>query len=80
MFWADQQGLPVVLDKLNANDIAIRSAVLMTLGDQDPNTITSAAGKKALQRALKDAINTVLVNREGFGGVDDVYFTSFIIQ
>ena len=69
-----------VLDNLKANDMPIRSAVLLTLADQDASTITSPAGKKALQHALKSAINEVLVNREGFGGVDDVYFTSFIIQ
>ncbi|MDB5684820.1 MAG: flagellar basal body-associated protein FliL [Sphingomonas bacterium] len=69
-----------VLDNLKANDMPIRSAVLMTLADQDASVITSPEGKKALQRALKKAINDVLVNREGFGGVDDVYFTNFIIQ
>jgi flagellar FliL protein len=69
-----------VLDNLKANDMPIRSAVLMTLADQDAANITTPTGKKALQHALKNAINEVLVNREGFGGVDDVYFTSFIIQ
>jgi flagellar FliL protein len=42
--------------------------------------ITTPEGKKELQGKLKDAINEVLVKRSGFGGVDDVYFTSFIIQ
>ncbi len=69
-----------VLDNLKANDMPIRSAVLMTLADQQAATITSPEGKKALQQSLKKAINEVLVNREGFGGIDNVYFTSFIIQ
>ena len=69
-----------VLDNLKTNEMPIRSAVLMTLAEQDAETITTQAGKKALQTALKGAINQVLVSREGFGGVDDVYFTSFIIQ
>jgi len=69
-----------VLDNLKNNEMPIRSAVLMTLADQDAETITTPAGKKALQGALKGAINQVLVSREGFGGIDDVYFTSFIIQ
>ena len=69
-----------VLDNLKTNEMPIRSAVLLTLADQDASVITSPDGKKALQRALKKAINDVLVNREGFGGIDDVYFTSFIIQ
>ena len=69
-----------VIDNLKTNEMPIRSAVLMTLADQDAESITTQAGKRALQDALKGAINQVLVSREGFGGVDDVYFTSFIIQ
>ena len=29
---------------------------------------------------LRDAINKVLIEKTGYGGIDDVYFTSFIIQ
>jgi flagellar FliL protein len=42
--------------------------------------ISTPEGKKQLQKELKDAINQVLISREGFGGIDDVYFTSLIIQ
>jgi len=69
-----------VIENLKKNDMPVRSAVLMTLADQDSFVITTPDGKKALQHALKDAINGVLEQREGFGGVDSVYFTSFIIQ
>ena len=69
-----------VIENLKKNDMPVRSAVLMTLADQDAFVITTPEGKKLLQGALKDAINDVLKSREGFGGVDSVYFTSFIIQ
>jgi flagellar FliL protein len=69
-----------VLDRLKDDEMPIRSAVLMTLAETDPDTINTAAGKKALQGQLRDAINGVLLAREGFGGVDDVYFTNFVIQ
>jgi flagellar protein FliL len=69
-----------VIENLKKNDMPVRSAVLMTLADQDAFVITTADGKKQLQDELKDAINEVLKQREGFGGVDSVYFTSFIIQ
>ena len=58
----------------------IRSAVLMKLASQDGFVISTPEGKKQLQDDLKDAINQVLISKEGFGGVDSVYFTSFIIQ
>ncbi|HEX8447380.1 MAG TPA: flagellar basal body-associated FliL family protein [Sphingomonas sp.] len=69
-----------VLEAVKSNDTPIRSAVLMKLADQDPDFISTPEGKKALQKALKSAVNDVLISKEGFGGVDDVYFTSFIIQ
>lgn len=69
-----------VIENLKKNDMPVRSAVLMTLADQDAFVITTPEGKKQLQGTLKDAINDALKSREGFGGIDSVYFTSFIIQ
>jgi flagellar FliL protein len=69
-----------VLDRLKEDEMPIRSAVLLTLAEADPDAVNTAPGKKALQARLRDAINGVLVQHEGFGGVDDVYFTSFVIQ
>ena len=50
------------------------------LAQQDAEQLNSPQGKAKLRKALKDSINNVLHQREGFGGIDDVYFTSFIIQ
>jgi flagellar FliL protein len=69
-----------VIDNLKKNDMPVRSAILMTLADQDSFVITTPEGKKQLLGSLKNSINDVLEKREGFGGVDSVYFTSFIIQ
>lgn len=69
-----------VLDNIKRHEVPIRSAVLMTLADQSVDVIATPAGKKQLQKALKDTVNRVLQEKEGFGGVDDVYFTSFVIQ
>lgn len=69
-----------VLDRVKEHEMAIRSVVLMTLADQDAFVIATPQGKKELQKKLKKAINDVLIEKEGFGGIDDVYFTNFIIQ
>lgn len=69
-----------VVDAVKDNEVPVRSAILMTLADQDAFVITTPEGKKALQKELKDAINDVLKAKTGYGGIDDVYFTSFIIQ
>lgn len=69
-----------VLANLQRHEMAVRSAVLMTLADQDPQALATADGKRALQGVLKGVINDVLRSREGFGGVDGVYFTSLVMQ
>ena len=69
-----------VLENVQTHDMAIRSAILMTLTEQDPQAITTLRGRQALKIALRNAINGVLTNREGFGGIDEVYFTSFVSQ
>ncbi|ALC14027.1 flagellar basal body-associated FliL family protein [Sphingopyxis sp. 113P3] len=60
--------------------VPIRSAVLMVLAEQDPALLSTSHGKQQLQRRLTGAINAVLREKEGFGGVDNVYFTSLVIQ
>src|SRR5690606_29037344 len=59
--------------------VPIRSAVLMVLAEQDPALLSTSHGKQQLQRRLTGAINAVLREKEGFGGVDNVYFTSLVI-
>lgn len=69
-----------VLDAVKLHEMAVRSAVLMTISEQDPSMIRSPQGKEALKAALRKAVNDVLKKKEGFGGIDDVYFTSLVIQ
>ncbi|HWW64301.1 MAG TPA: flagellar basal body-associated FliL family protein [Sphingomonadaceae bacterium] len=69
-----------VIDALKANEIPVRSAILMTLADQDAFVIATPEGKRALQKQLTDAVNAVLKAKTGYGGVDNVYFTNFIVQ
>ena len=42
--------------------------------------VFTAEGKKALQKRLVTSINQVLQEKEGFGGISNVYFTNFIVQ
>lgn len=69
-----------VIENLKSNDIAVRSAILMTLGDTTEDQVFSSEGKKQLQKRLTDAINTTLKQKEGFGGISNTYFTSFVVQ
>jgi flagellar FliL protein len=69
-----------VLQNVALHEMAVRSAVLLTLADQDPVRIATADGKAELKTKLTAAVNDVLKAKAGFGGIDDVYFTSFVMQ
>jgi flagellar FliL protein len=69
-----------LVSNIQRQTVPIRSAVLMVLSEQDPTVLSTAQGKQMLQRELTRAINTVLRQKEGFGGVDNVYFNSLVIQ
>ncbi|OWK31256.1 flagellar basal body-associated FliL family protein [Sphingomonas dokdonensis] len=69
-----------VIQNIKTNDIAIRSAILMALGDTTEDQVFSSQGKAALAKRLTVAINKTLEQKEGFGGVGNVYFTNFVVQ
>jgi flagellar protein FliL len=69
-----------IISNIKRQTVPIRSAVLMVLSEQDPILLSTAQGKLALQQQLTKAINAVLRDKEGFGGVDSVYFSNLVIQ
>ncbi|WP_448502416.1 flagellar basal body-associated FliL family protein [Sphingomonas sp.] len=69
-----------VIENLKTHEIAVRSSVLMALGETDEEQVFTAQGKRALQKRLAAAINDTLKEKEGFGGIGNVYFTNFIVQ
>ena len=69
-----------VIDNLKTHEIAVRSAILMTLGNTDEERVFTQDGKEQLQRQLAAAINATLKQKEGFGGIGNVYFTNFVVQ
>lgn len=69
-----------VVENIKRQTVPIRSAALMVLAEQDPTILSTSRGKQSLQRQLTAATNNVLREKEGFGGVDNIYFTSLVIQ
>ncbi|MEP6869923.1 MAG: flagellar basal body-associated FliL family protein [Novosphingobium sp.] len=69
-----------VLLWLKKHELAVRSAMLEVLADTPEEDIQSVDGKGRLQKRLTATINRVLTETEGFGGVDAVYFRSFLVQ
>lgn len=69
-----------VLIWLRKHELAVRSALLAILADTPEEEIYTVEGKQRLQKRLTGAINRVLIDAEGFGGIDAVYFRTLIIQ
>ena len=69
-----------VLMWLKKHELAIRSEILVVLADTPEEDAFTPDGKERLQKRLTAAINKVLTETEGFGGVDQVYFKSFLVQ
>ena len=69
-----------VLMWLKKHELAIRSAILAVLADTPEEDIANMQGKERMQHRIAGAINKVLSDAEGFGGVDNVYFKSFLVQ
>lgn len=69
-----------VLMWLKKHELAIRSRMLEVLADTPEEDVYTIEGKDRLQKRLTAAINKVLTETEGFGGVDAVYFRSMLVQ
>lgn len=69
-----------VIENLRTHEIAIRSAILMALGETTEEQVFTGEGKRQMQRRIAKAINDVLKQKEGFGGISNVYFTNFVVQ
>lgn len=69
-----------VIDAVKTHEMAIRSQVLMMLAQQPEETLMTPQGKQQLQAKIKSIINDVLKQKTGYGGIDNVYFTNFVIQ
>lgn len=69
-----------VLLWLKKHELAVRSAMLAVLADTPEEDVDTMEGKERIQQRLTAAINKVLTETEGFGGVDKVYFKAFLVQ
>lgn len=69
-----------VLMWLKKHELAERSAILAVLAETPEEEVYTIEGKTRLQQRLTAALNQVLTAHEGFGGIDAVYFKTFLIQ
>ena len=69
-----------VMANVDAHQLALRSIILGVISDFSEDQVRGGEGRELLADALRDAINAKLEELENFGGVEDVHFTSFVLQ
>ncbi|MEO1729524.1 MAG: flagellar basal body-associated FliL family protein [Pseudomonadota bacterium] len=69
-----------VLGWVKNHELAIRSAILIQLAATPEADVFDPEGRKRLNDRLTKAINAVLEENEGFGGIDEVHFKGFLVQ
>jgi flagellar FliL protein len=69
-----------VIDAVTLHNPVIRNNILMMLSNQNPETLKTAEGKLALQAAVKNEVNKVLVDKKITSKVQEVFFTDLVMQ
>jgi len=69
-----------VIEHVQTHQLALRSEILGVASEFSEEDIQGRAGRDMLAASMADAINAKLETLEGFGGIENVHFTSFVLQ
>ena len=69
-----------VMEVVDSHQLALRSEILSTISDFTEEDISGSDGKKKLSDRLIVVLNKKLESLDEFPGIEDVYFTAFILQ
>jgi flagellar FliL protein len=69
-----------VFENIKRHDFALRSTVMDVMRMTTEADLVKPEFRKELAQKIKDAMNTLLEKFEDFGGIEDIYFTNFIVQ
>ena len=69
-----------VIEVVASHQLALRSEILSTISDFTETDISGSDGKKKLSERLMVVLNKKLETLDEFPGIEDVYFTAFILQ
>ena len=69
-----------VVDNVYKHELAVRSAIIMEVSTYNKDQLATVTDKQKLANAIKARMNQVLIGYEDFGGIEEVFFTEFVIQ
>ena len=69
-----------VITHVEDHQLSLRSSILAVMSEFSEQDIEGKSGRDALAKAIAAELNTKLEALEGFGGIENVHFTSFMLQ
>ena len=69
-----------VFENVKKHEFALRSVIMDVMRQTPEADLTKPEFRKDLAAKIRDAMNTLLEKYEDFGGIEDIYFTNFIVQ
>ena len=69
-----------VFKNVKKHEFALRSVALDVMRQMTEADLAKPEFRKELSEKIRDAMNTVLQKYEDFGGIEETYFTSFVVQ
>lgn len=69
-----------IIEGIKTHMPVIRNNLLMMLGAQSVTTLTDRDAKEALRKQALAEVQAILKKNAGEAGVEDLYFTSFVVQ
>ena len=69
-----------VMMNVESHQLALRSVILGVISNFSEEDIKGSSGREMLAVSIRDAINGKLETLENFGGIEEVHFTSFVLQ
>ena len=69
-----------VMMNVESHQLALRSVILGVISNFSEEDVKGSTGREMLAVSIRDAINGKLEALENFGGIEEVHFTSFVLQ
>lgn len=69
-----------VVEAVEKHEPLIRNNLLMLLSGQDPGGLRTRAGKEQLRSRVLAEVQKILEQRTGQKGIEEIFFTGFVMQ
>lgn len=71
---------PSVVELVNKHMPVIRNNIVLLLSSQSVESVSTLEGKEKLRQEILKSVQDILQKRAGKPGIEEIYFTSFVMQ